>query len=104
MVPERASEVAANGDKAGEQDGGQVLPGRFTRDGHVPRADGFDPVAASPQPPIQRDGGPTKPKLHGLPIARILRLMSACVKNYKLWIQVRFGEARTLTNCVILPL
>lgn len=77
MVPERPSEVAAYGDQAGEQDGGQVFAGRVSRDGHVPRADGLDPVATTPQPPLQRDGGPTEPKFHGLPIATVLRLMSA---------------------------
>lgn len=47
MVPERASEVAANGDQAGEQNDGQMFPGRVAGDGHVPRADGVDTVAAA---------------------------------------------------------
>lgn len=47
VVPERAREVAADGDEAGEQDVGQVLAGRLAGDGHVPRPDGLHPVAAA---------------------------------------------------------
>lgn len=47
LVPECAREVAANGDEAGKQDGGQVLAGRLAGDGHVPRVHGVDPVAAA---------------------------------------------------------
>lgn len=77
MVPERASEVAANGDEARKQNGGQVLAGRVPGDGHVPRAHGLHPVAAGTQPALQRHGRPAQPKLHGLRIASPVRLMSA---------------------------
>lgn len=77
MVPECASEVAANGDETREQDGGEMLARCVPRDGHVPRAHGLHPVAASPQPAVQRHGRPAEPQLHGLPIAPVLRLMSA---------------------------
>nr|XP_021185768.2 protein apterous isoform X2 [Helicoverpa armigera] len=77
MVPERSSEVATNGDQAGEQDVGQVFARRVPGDGHVPRADGLDPVAAAAQPALQRDGRPAEPQLDGLPLAFIARFMSA---------------------------
>lgn len=47
VVPERAGEVAAHGDEAGEQNGGEVFSGRVAGAGHVPWADGLDPVAAA---------------------------------------------------------
>lgn len=77
MVPERAGEVAANGDQTRKQDGGEVFARCLFGDGHVPWAHGVHPVAAPAQPPVQRDGGPAKSKLDGLPIAPVLRLMSA---------------------------
>lgn len=77
VVPKRASEVAANGDQAGKQDGGEVFTRRLAGDGLVPRAHGLDSVAAAAQPPVQCDGGPAESKLHGLSIAPVLRLMSA---------------------------
>lgn len=84
VVPKRSSEMATYGDKAGEQDGGEVFPGRVPGDGYVPRADGVHPVAAPPQPAIQRHGGTTEPKLHGLPIAPVLRFMSAALPKWTL--------------------
>ncbi|XP_038216996.1 protein apterous-like isoform X3 [Zerene cesonia] len=77
MVPERSRQVAAHGDQAGEQDGGQVLAGRVPRDGHVPWADGLHTVATAAQPPLQRHGRAAESKLNGLSIAPVLRLMSA---------------------------
>ncbi|XP_075990623.1 apterous isoform X2 [Anticarsia gemmatalis] len=77
VVPKRPGEVAANGDQTRKQDGGEVLPRRVARDGHVPRTHGIHPVAAAPQPALQRDGRPAEPKLYGLPIAPVLRFMSA---------------------------
>lgn len=73
VVSERSREMAANGDEAGKQNGGEVLAGCFARDGDVPRAD----VAASPQSSVQRDGGSPQSQFDGLSIATILRLMSA---------------------------
>lgn len=81
VVPERPSEVAANGDQAGKQDGGEVFARRLVGDGLVPRAHGLDSVAAATQPAVQCDGGPAEPELHGLPIAPVLRLMSALKLN-----------------------
>lgn len=77
VVPERASEVAAYGDKTGKQDGGQVFTGRLPGDGHVPRSYGIHPVIATTQPALQRHGRPAQPELHGLPITPALRHMSA---------------------------
>ncbi|XP_053624077.1 protein apterous-like isoform X3 [Plodia interpunctella] len=82
VVPERASEVAANGHKTGEQDGREMLSRRFVGDGHVPRLHGLHTVAASAQPALQRDGGPPEPQLHGLSIAPVLRFMSAPKWNF----------------------
>ncbi|XP_048005401.1 protein apterous-like isoform X2 [Leguminivora glycinivorella] len=82
MVPERAREMAADGDQAGEQDGGQVLARRLARDGHVPRPHGLHPVAAPPQPPLQRHGGAPQPQLYGLSIATVLRFVSALVTRH----------------------
>lgn len=81
VVPERASEVAANGDQAGKQDGGQVFARRLAGDGLVPRAHGLDSVVAAAQPSVQCDGGPAESEFHGLPIAPVLRLMSASNLN-----------------------
>ncbi|XP_072930867.1 protein apterous-like isoform X2 [Epargyreus clarus] len=76
VVSKCPSEVAKDGDEARKQDGREMLAGRFSGDGHVPRADGLDPVAAAAQPALQRHG-PAEPQLHGLSIAPLLRLMSA---------------------------
>lgn len=73
VVSERSCEMAANGDEAGKQDGGEVLSGRDARDGNVPRAH----VAASTQSAVQRHRGPTQSQLYGLSIATILRFISA---------------------------
>lgn len=77
VVPERSSEVAANGDQAGKQDGGEVFARRLAGDGLVPWADGLHSVVAATQPSVQCDGGPAESELHGLPIAPVLRLISA---------------------------
>lgn len=69
--------MAANGDQAREQDVGEMFSGCVPGDGHVPRPDGVDSVAAAAQPALQRDGRPPKPQLDGVPIAIILRFMSA---------------------------
>lgn len=82
MVPERASEMAAHGDEAGKQNGGENVTRWVPRDGHVPRADGVHPVAASTQSALQRDGGPAESEFHGLSIATVLRLMSALQLSY----------------------
>ncbi|XP_026331878.1 protein apterous-like isoform X2 [Hyposmocoma kahamanoa] len=81
VVPERASEVAANGDQAGKQDGGEVFARRLAGDGLVPRAHGLDTVVAAAQPSVQCDGGPAESELHGLRIAPVLRFMSALNLN-----------------------
>lgn len=81
VVPECASEVAANGHQAGKQDGGEMFARRLSGDGFVPRAHGLDSVAAAAQPSVQCDGGTTESKLYGLPIAPVLRLMSALTTN-----------------------
>lgn len=47
LVSERARKVAANGDEAGKQDGGEMFARRVFGDGHVPRLDGIHPVAAA---------------------------------------------------------
>ncbi|XP_014366656.2 protein apterous isoform X1 [Papilio machaon] len=73
VVSERSSEMAANGNEAGKQNGGEVLSGRDAGDGHVPRTH----VAASAQSSVQCHRGPAQPQLYGLPIATILRFMSA---------------------------
>lgn len=78
MVPERAGEVAANDDEAGEQNRGQVFTGRVHGDGSVPWLDGgLHPELAAAQPALQCHGRTAQPALHGMPIASILRFMSA---------------------------
>lgn len=77
MVPERTGEVAANGDKTGKQDGGEMFARRLTGDGHVSRAHGVHPVAATTQPSVQQHGRPAEPQLYGLSIAPALRFTSA---------------------------
>ncbi|XP_059055136.1 protein apterous-like isoform X2 [Achroia grisella] len=81
MVSECACEVAANGDQARKQNGGQMLTRWLFRDGHVSRAYGVHTVFATTQSTLQRDGRPAESKLHGLSIASVLRFMSALKWN-----------------------
>ncbi|XP_068618151.1 protein apterous-like isoform X2 [Battus philenor] len=80
VVSKCSREMAANGNEARKQNGGEVLAGRVSRDGHVPRAH----VAAAAQSAVQRHGGTSEPELHGLSIATILRFMSAMKLDYSL--------------------
>lgn len=84
MVPERTSEMETYGYEGRKQNGGEVLSGWVAGDGHVPRADGLNPVVASAQSALQRDGRPAEPQLDGLSIATILRLMSALQLNIRI--------------------
>ncbi|XP_022832300.1 protein apterous-like isoform X1 [Spodoptera litura] len=81
LVPECPGQVEEDGDKAGEQALRQMLPRCFSRYGPIPWSNGVDSVVATSQPTLQRNGRPTEPELHGLPLAFIKRLMSAINLN-----------------------
>lgn len=83
MVPERAGKVETNGDQAGEQDVRQMFARCVLRIGIVSRPDGLDPVAATTQPALQRDGRAPQPQLYGLPLAINARCKSVIDFNYK---------------------
>lgn len=69
--------MATNGHEARKQADRKMFPGRIARHGHVPRADGLNPIAAPTFSSLQRNGWASEPKFYGLPIAPILRFMSA---------------------------
>lgn len=86
--------MATYGDKAREQDDGQMFSRRLLGDGHVPRTDGFHTILTPAQPTLQRDGRPPEPELDGLSVAAVLRFVSALQLN------IVFGRA-VLTGTLI---
>ncbi|XP_032527145.2 protein apterous-like isoform X2 [Danaus plexippus] len=94
MVSKCAGKMATYGDKAREQDDGQMFSRRLLGDGHVPRTDGFHTILTPAQPTLQRDGRPPEPELDGLSVAAILRFVSALQLN------IVFGRA-VLTGTLI---
>lgn len=101
LVPERACQVAPDGDQAREQNGRQVFSGCIARDGHVPRIHGWLDTESSPaQSFVQRNGRPAQSEFHGLSIATILRPVSAPTLNVPGRLSVTLNDVSSNFLCV----